>query len=157
MHSALKEVQAWTDGSCSPNPGKGGWASIMLYKDSARIIGGYQRQTTNNRMELEAVLRTLMALKSRCALEIVTDSQYVIGGLSKVFIRHIPKMNYDLWGRISDLIGGHSITVRKVKGHSGNPLNELADAYAVYCRENMEYYDTLLEDARKLTSKRMRA
>jgi len=145
-HTKSDVVELYTDGACSGNPGPGGWAYILRHPASGRVIdeAGAEERTTNNRMELMGVIRGLEALKRRCRVEVVTDSQYVAKGL----IEWMPKwkaqgwrrkegktfkpvINEDLWRRLDELSAEHSVGVRHVLGHNGHPENEAADRMAV--------------------------
>jgi len=148
------EVVAYTDGACHPNPGPGGWAAILLWRDQRKAISGGEFKTTNNRMEIQAVLETLLACKRPVSIIIYSDSKYVVqsigqwAGGSPTFIGAgwIAKwranswrkadnedvINRDLWKKIWDACVRHrSVELRHVRGHSGNPLNEEADQLAV--------------------------
>ena len=107
-----KKVYLYTDGSCKSNPGPGGWCAILVYGTAEKVLSGGESETTNNRMELTAVIRGLEALKSKCEVELVSDSQYVINGLSKGWAASwkkngwrkadkSPALNSDLWGKTS--------------------------------------------------------
>jgi ribonuclease HI len=143
---AISEVRLFADGACSGNPGPGGWAFILKHPGSGKVLekSGGQRETTNNRMELTAVIRGLEALKRPASVELVTDSMYVGKGLSE----WLPKWkangwrrregkslkeikNEDLWRRLDELIGRHKIHFTHVRGHAGHPENERCDALAV--------------------------
>ena len=143
---AISEVQLFADGACSGNPGPGGWAFILKHPGSGKELekSGGERETTNNRMELTAVIRGLEALKRPASVELVTDSMYVGKGLSE----WLPKWkangwrrregkslkeikNEDLWRQLDELIGGHKIKFTHVLGHAGHEENERCDALAV--------------------------
>lgn len=130
-------VTIYTDGSCSPNPGVGGWAALLVYGDRLLELGGYVPETTNNRMELTAVIEGMVALKNPCHVKIITDSSYVEGGLSLlVGSRYVSQANSDLWWKALPQLERHKlVTVERVRGHTGNPLNEHVDRLAKYCRE----------------------
>ena len=140
------EVQLFADGACSGNPGPGGWAFILKHPGSGKELekSGGQRETTNNRMELTAVIRGLEALKRPASVELITDSMYVGKGLSE----WLPKWkangwrrregkslkeikNEDLWRQLDELIARHKIKFTHVRGHAGHPENERCDALAV--------------------------
>jgi ribonuclease HI len=140
------EVQLFTDGGCSGNPGPGGWAFVLRHPASGKEIerSGAQRDTTNNRMELLAVIRGLEALKRPTCVELVTDSVYVGRGLTqwlpkwkangwrrRVGRHHADIKNEDLWRRLDELIAKHHIQFTHVRGHSGHPENERCDRMAV--------------------------
>jgi ribonuclease HI len=140
------EVQLFTDGACSGNPGPGGWAFVLRHPKSGKEIqrSGAQRQTTNNRMELLAVIRGLEALRRATSVELVTDSVYVGRGLSEWMPkwkangwrrregkRWAEVKNEDLWRRLDQLISKHRVRFTHVRGHAGHPENERCDTLAV--------------------------
>ena len=134
------EVVIYTDGACRGNPGPGGWGAILMSGGHEREISGGELHTTNNRMELMAAIAALEALKRPCRVELHTDSQYLRNGItdwlgtwkargwrttSKAAVK-----NEDLWRRLDEARARHQVDWRWVKGHSGHPLNERADALA---------------------------
>lgn len=130
-----------TDGSCLGNPGPGGWAAVLVCGDKRKELSGGYRSTTNNRMELMAVIEALSALKESCAVELHSDSQYFLHALTKGWLKNWkkngwktaakkPVKNRDLWMRLDPLLAAHDIDYRWVKGHSGNPENERCDDLA---------------------------
>jgi ribonuclease HI len=140
------EVQLFADGGCSGNPGPGGWAFILRHPSSGKelVHSGAERQTTNNRMELTAVIRGLETLKRPATVELVSDSEYVTRGLSE----WLPKWkangwrrregghwkevkNEDLWRTLDQLLAKHRVRVTHVRGHAGHPENERCDELAV--------------------------
>jgi ribonuclease HI len=133
-------VQLFTDGACKGNPGPGGWGALLRYNGRERELFGGEPQTTNNRMELLAVIRGLQALKRQCAVEVTTDSQYVKNGITQWIhnwkrngwktAAKKPVKNEDLWRELDQAIAEHDVTWHWVKGHSGHPENERADALA---------------------------
>jgi ribonuclease HI len=139
------EVILYTDGACSGNPGPGGWAAILHHVRTGRRkeISGGQAETTNNRMELTAMIKGLEALKRPCKVRLVTDSEYLSKGVSLWMPRWraqgwrqkknkaAPPMNVDLWKRIAELIDRHDVTTEWVAGHAGHPENERCDELAV--------------------------
>ena len=138
---ANKKVTIYTDGACSGNPGKGGWGSILIYGDVVKELSGGEDNTTNNRMELKAVIEGLKALKSPCDVEIYSDSAYVVNAFTQKWIDNWIKNNWktadkksvknvDLWQELLVLIKTHNVTFKKVKGHSDNELNERCDKLA---------------------------
>ena len=142
----MKTVTLYTDGACSGNPGPGGWAAILKYKEIERVLSGGEAQTTNNRMELTAVIRGLEALKEPCAVELWSDSKYVIDALDKGWARawqkkgwikadKKPALNVDLWETLLVLADTHSLRCHWVKGHDENEYNNRCDALAVAERE----------------------
>jgi ribonuclease HI len=133
-------VRIFTDGACKGNPGPGGWGAILRYGEHERELFGGERDTTNNRMELTAVIKALESLKRVCRIELYTDSQYVRNGIT-VWMRdwkrrgwktadRKPVKNQDLWQRLDELAAGHEIHWHWVKGHAGHPENERADELA---------------------------
>ena len=142
----MKSVTLYTDGACSGNPGPGGWAAILKYKDVERCLSGGEAQTTNNRMELTAVIQGLEALKEPCAVELWSDSKYVIDALDKGWARawqkkgwikadKKPALNVDLWEKLLALADTHQLNCHWVKGHDENEFNNRCDALAVAERE----------------------
>lgn len=139
----LKKVDLYTDGACSGNPGPGGWAAILIYKGTERELAGGEPETTNNRMELTAVVEGLRALKEPCSVTIYSDSKYVVDALQKGWAKSWrsknwrradgkPALNEDLWAQLLELLeSGHSARYIWVKGHDGNELNERVDKLAV--------------------------
>ncbi len=138
----MKEIQLFTDGACSGNPGCGGWAAILRYKNHEKELCGAEANTTNNRMELTAVIRGLAALNERCIVTVVTDSQYVVNGIEKGWAvswkkngwrkaDKKPALNADLWDTLLNLIALHEVRFVWVHGHQGHPENERCDALAV--------------------------
>ena len=128
---STKHVKIYTDGACSGNPGPGGWVAILRWNGHEREVVGYERQTTNNRMELAAAIGGLKALKEPCAVTVHTDSQYVIG----VMNGWKRKANYDLLATLDVLCAEHTVTFQYVRGHAGHALNERADELAAIQRE----------------------
>lgn len=136
----MATVEIFTDGACRGNPGPGGWGALLRYGATEREIHGGEPETTNNRMELTAVIRALETLKRRCDVRIVTDSQYVRNGITQWIHNwkrngwrtadRKPVKNAELWQRLSALAEQHSIEWEWVRGHSGHPENERADALA---------------------------
>jgi ribonuclease HI len=134
------EVEIFTDGACSGNPGPGGWGAILRAGGKERELFGGEAQTTNNRMELTAVIRALEALKRPVRARVWTDSQYVQKGISEWIggwkargwktAAKAPVKNVDLWQELDRLAALHDVDWRWVKGHAGHPENERADALA---------------------------
>ncbi len=140
--SKHKNVEIFTDGACSGNPGPGGWAAILRYMGRELEISGGEVLTTNNRMELSAVIQGLKALKTKCHVTIYTDSQYVANGINKNWAKKWrdngwikadkkPALNADLWGELLDVLSHHEYEFEWVNGHAGHPENERCDAMAV--------------------------
>ncbi|MGM9669174.1 MAG: ribonuclease HI [Faecousia sp.] len=138
----MKTVEIYTDGACSGNPGPGGWGAILSYNGHELEISGGEANTTNNRMELTAVIRALEKLKEPCVVELYSDSKYVIDALEKgwawgwrkknwVKSDRQPALNPDLWEVLLDLTKRHEVRYHWVKGHAANPKNERCDALAV--------------------------
>ena len=138
----MKSVELFTDGSCSGNPGPGGWGAIVRYGKHEKGLSGGDAHTTNNRMELSAVIAGLEALKEPCAVTLTSDSKYVCDAITKGWARSwkkngwrksdkSPALNADLWERLLALLDIHSVTVVWVKGHAGHPENERCDRLAV--------------------------
>ena len=138
----MKTVTIYTDGACSGNPGPGGWGAILRYKDTEKELSGGAADTTNNRMELTAVIEALALLKEPCVVELYSDSKYVIDGLSKGWARgwqkrgwiqsdKKPALNPDLWERLLELTDRHEMRYHWVKGHAENEKNNRCDQMAV--------------------------
>lgn len=133
-------VTIHTDGACRGNPGLGGWGASLEYGDNQRHLYGGELNTTNNRMELTAVIKALEALKFNCQIELYTDSKYVLQGITEWLANwkkrnwrtanKKPVKNVDLWQELDALVSEHDINWHWVKGHSGHPGNELADLLA---------------------------
>ncbi len=148
----MKKVTIFTDGACSGNPGIGGWGAILIYNGHEKEISGYDKSTTNNRMELFAVIQALRALKESCECEICTDSQYVADAFNKNWIEYwqthnwrtagkSPVKNDDLWKALLYELNKHKYTFVKVKGHANVELNERCDRLA---RGEVERYQKLM-------------
>lgn len=137
----MKKVNIYTDGACSGNPGPGGWAAVLIYKGREKQIFGYEPETTNNRMELKAVLEALLSLKEPCDVTVYTDSAYIQKAFVQGWISRWeqngwattakqPVENQDLWKAILAAIDKHKVSFEKVKGHSDNKYNNLCDILA---------------------------
>ena len=136
----LTKVVIYTDGACKGNPGVGGWGAWMRFGDHERELFGGEPLTTNNRMELQAVIHSLSALKRPCSVDLYTDSEYVRNGITTWMlgwkargwktVDRKPVKNQDLWQQVDNLCSLHSVVWHWVKGHSGDPGNERADALA---------------------------
>jgi ribonuclease HI len=146
----LKRVSLFTDGACIGNPGPGGYAAILDYQGARKEITGGARLTTNNRMELMAVISGLDALKEPCAVRVTSDSVYVINGILEGWARKwrpngwrksdkTPALNSDLWGRLLRLCERHTVDFEWVKGHNGHAENERCDklAFATAQRDDL--------------------
>ena len=138
--SPLKIVDIYTDGACSRNPGPGGWAAILRYKGSEKVISGFESQTTNNRMEMKAAIEALGKLKKPCRVRVHTDSQFLRKGIT-IWIHgwkrngwkttgRQPVKNRELWEAIDELSQKHRIEWVWVQGHAGHPENERCDELA---------------------------
>ena len=138
----MKDVTIYTDGACSGNPGAGGWGTILSYNGREKELSGGEAQTTNNRMELTAVIEGLRVLKEPCRVRIVTDSQYVVNGIEKGWAKSWkangwrkkdkkPALNPDLWDALLNLLDKHEVRFEWIRGHAGHPQNERCDAMAV--------------------------
>ncbi|MFR3980566.1 MAG: ribonuclease HI [Oscillospiraceae bacterium] len=138
----MKTVTIYTDGACSGNPGPGGWGAILRYKETEKELSGGAADTTNNRMELTAVIEALALLKESCVVELYSDSKYVIDGLSKGWAKgwqkrgwiksdKKPALNPDLWERLLALTDRHEMHYHWVKGHAENEKNNRCDQMAV--------------------------
>jgi len=133
-------VEIYTDGACKGNPGPGGWGAVLRFGAHEKRLCGGERETTNNRMELTAVIEALAALKRPVAVRITTDSQYVKNGITSWIhgwkrngwktADKKPVKNVDLWQRLDQQVAQHRVSWAWVKGHSGHPENELADQLA---------------------------
>lgn len=130
----------FTDGACRGNPGPGGWGVLLRFGEAEKTLHGGEPETTNNRMELTAVIKGLEALKKSCKVVITTDSKYVLSGITEWMpnwkkrnwktASKKPVMNEELWRQLDALVAAHDIEWKWVKGHSGHPENELADELA---------------------------
>ena len=142
----LSAVTLYTDGACSGNPGPGGWGAILRFQGSEKELAGGESQTTNNRMELTAVIKGLEALTQRCRVTVYSDSRYVVDAVNKGWLsgwvargwrkaaakgRGQPVLNVDLWQRLLELLEEHEVGFQWVRGHQGHPENERADRLAV--------------------------
>ena len=138
----ISEVTIYTDGACSGNPGPGGWAAILMAGGAKKELSGGERDTTNNRMELMAVIEGLAALKRPCKVDVYSDSAYVVNAFSQNWIEKWIRngwknsakaevANSDLWMRLIELTNTHNVTFHKVKGHADNEYNNRCDELAV--------------------------
>ena len=132
----MKKIEMFTDGACSGNPGPGGWGTILRYNGIEKELSGGEADTTNNRMELTAVIEGLKALKEPCEVTVCTDSKYVSDAVTLGWAKNWKKKggdvkNPDLWEKLLKLVELHDITYVWVKGHAGNKYNEICDTLAV--------------------------
>jgi len=142
-----ERVEIWTDGGCKPNPGPGGWAAVLRFRDAERELSGAEPATTNNRMELIAAAAALEALTRPCRVVLHTDSEYVRNGITRWSTGWVrknwrtaagdPVANMELWKRLLAAAKPHSIEWLWVRGHSGDPMNDRVDALATAARENL--------------------
>ena len=137
----MKKVEIYTDGACSFNPGPGGWAAILIYKGVEKVMSGGQRDTTNNVMELLAVVKALSALKEKCFVKLYSDSAYVVNSVTEGWLLSWqqngwktadkkPVKNVELWQELVVLLKKHKVEFVKVKGHSDNENNNRCDKLA---------------------------
>lgn len=137
-----KTVELFTDGACSGNPGPGGWGAVLRFGSAEKELSGGEKSTTNNRMELTAVIEGLRALKTPCRVLLCTDSKYVADGVLKGWAEGWkkrgwrkadgkPALNPDLWEQLLDLLALHEVEITWIKGHNGHAENERCDALAV--------------------------
>ena len=141
----MKRVVLYTDGACSGNPGPGGWGCLLIYKKNQKELSGGAKVTTNNRMEITAVIEGLKLLKQPCVVDLYTDSKYVLEGATKWLEGWIqknwrradkkPVSNVDLWQELVPLLHRHQIVWHWVKGHAGEAGNERVDALACQARD----------------------
>lgn len=145
----MKKVNIYTDGACSGNPGPGGWGAILQYGGREKELSGGSADTTNNRMELTAVIEALAALKEPCEVVLCSDSKYVIDAIEKGWLagwvkrgwkksNKDPVLNVDLWQRLLPLLEQHTVRFVWVRGHTGHPENERCDALAVAYYQNLQ-------------------
>lgn len=138
----MKKIEIYADGSCLNNPGVGGWAAVLIYNERIKEISGAHEYTTNNRMELTAVIEALKCLKYPCEVTITTDSRYVVDSINKNWLSSWqkrgwkkadgkPVLNDDLWKELLTQLNCHKITFQWIKGHAGHKFNERCDFLAV--------------------------
>ncbi len=141
MPNPKKKVYIYTDGACSGNPGKGGWGAVLIYKNHRKEISGAEENTTNNKMELTAMIKALEMLKEPCEVEAYTDSKYICDSINNGWVESWkknnwikkdkkPALNADLWEKLLNLTEKHSVQINWVKGHAGHPENERCDELA---------------------------
>ena len=137
----MKHVEIYTDGACRGNPGRGGWGAILVYGGVEKELSGGEAETTNNRMELTAVISALRALREPCRVTLTSDSKYVIDAITKGWAvswrakgwrkaDKSPALNVDLWETLLGLLEIHDVSFVWVHGHTGHPYNERCDALA---------------------------
>ena len=138
----MKQIELFTDGACSGNPGPGGWGAILRYKGHEKELSGGEAETTNNRMELIAVIEGLKCLKEPCEVVLTSDSQYVCNAITKGWARNWKRngwiksdktkaKNPELWDELLGLLEIHKVKINWVRGHNGHPENERCDRLAV--------------------------
>ncbi len=137
----MKEIEIYTDGACSGNPGPGGWAAVLLYGKHRKEISGFEKDSTNQRMEVKAAIEALKSLKEPCSVRIYSDSAYLVNAFQKNWFAAWQRngwvtsnktlvVNQDLWREIIELSKKHKVEWIKVKGHSDNELNNRCDELA---------------------------
>lgn len=151
----MKNVEIYTDGACTGNPGRGGFGAVLIYNGNEKEISRGYRKTTNNRMELMAAIEALKLLKESCNVSLYSDSKYLTDAINKKWLDswqkngwkksdRKPVLNTDLWAQLLELISKHSVTFIWVKGHAGNKYNEICDTLAVDAYNNhaeeIDYY-----------------
>lgn len=145
----MKKVDIYTDGACRNNPGRGGWGAILVYNGREKELSGGEVLTTNNRMELTAVIAALSALTESCEVKLTTDSQYVVNAIEKGWLDSwrrngwkksdkSPVQNVDLWEKLILLLDTHKVSFVWVRGHNGHPYNERCDALATKFADSLE-------------------
>jgi len=145
----MKKIIIYTDGACSGNPGPGGWAAIIIYNRTEKEISGNEKNTTNNRMELTAAIKSLEALKEQCDVKLYTDSKYLKNGITEWIVNwkknnwqsanKKPVKNIDLWKRLDDVTVKHKVSWHWVKAHADDPYNLRVDKLAVNKKNNIMY------------------
>jgi len=137
----MKEVDIYTDGACSGNPGPGGWAAVLLYNGHQKEISGFEEHTTNQRMEIKAALAALQTLKEKCRVRLHSDSAYLVNAFEQNWFggwerngwmtsKKTPVVNQDLWQEVLEISSKHRVRWVKVKGHSDNEWNNRCDFLA---------------------------
>lgn len=137
----MKKVKIYTDGACSFNPGPGGYCAILMYNGKEKVVSGAELETTNNRMELMAVIQGLSMLTEKCKVDLYSDSAYVCNAVNENWLQNWQLKNWknsskgnvvnrDLWEKLLELIAFHQVTFNKVKGHSDDELNNRCDSIA---------------------------
>ncbi len=140
----MKELTIYADGACSGNPGPGGWAAVLIYNGHEKELSGGERATTNNRMELTAVIQALSCLKEPCIVSVYTDSQYITRAMNEGWLKKWKAdgftkkgglKNAEMWRQLDALLQIHKVTFHWVKGHADDPYNERCDRLAVQERK----------------------
>lgn len=137
----MKDIEMYTDGACSGNPGPGGWGVVLIYKNHIKELSGAEDNTTNNRMELTAIIKAFEALKEKCNIKLYSDSSYSLNPFLQGWIAQwqmngwrslskSPVKNVDLWEKLIDLMQGHNVEMIWVKGHAENKYNNRCDELA---------------------------
>lgn len=145
----MKEVTLYTDGACSGNPGVGGWGAVLIFKNKEKRISGAQPSTTNNRMEMTAVIEGLKCLKEPCAVTVYSDSAYTVNAFVQGWVDswqqngfkkadNKPVLNADLWAELLSLTKTHIVSFKKVKGHADNKYNNICDKLATDAVKNFK-------------------
>ena len=145
----MKHVDIYTDGACRGNPGPGGWGAILVYNGHEKELSGGEAETTNNRMELTAVITALAALREPCDITLTSDSKYVIDGITKGWAESwkargwkkadkSPALNPDLWDRLLTELARHKVEFVWVRGHAGHPYNERCDELATAFADSLK-------------------
>ena len=143
----MKTVELYTDGACSGNPGPGGYGIVLIYQNTVKEFSGFEPQTTNNQMELKAVIEGLKKIKEKCNVNIYTDSAYVCNAFTQNWITNWiangwknankkPVLNKEMWQELIDLTNKHNVAFHKVKGHSDNYYNNICDKLATDAIKN---------------------
>jgi ribonuclease HI len=150
----MKHVKIYTDGACSKNPGPGGYGVILKYGANTKELSAGFKKTTNNRMELKAIIAGLSTLKEKCSVTVYSDSKYVVDAVEKNWARRWRENNWyrnkdekalnpDLWQQLLNLIDHHEVKFRWVRGHAGHPENERCDKLAVKAAKGQNLFDDL--------------
>jgi ribonuclease HI len=142
------KIIIYTDGACSGNPGKGGWGAVLIHEGNEKYLSGYDKMTTNNKMELTATIESLKSIKTKSKIELYTDSQYVKNGINSWIINwrkngwitasKKPVANKELWIALDECAAKHEVIWFWVKGHAGNKYNEIADELAVTAMNKLD-------------------
>ena len=150
VSTEAEPVMIWTDGGCKPNPGPGGWATILVFRGQEKVLSGAEPATTNNRMELTAAASALEALKRPCRVVLHTDSEYVRNGITRWATGWVrrkwrnaagdPVANMDLWQRLLTAAKPHDIEWLWVRGHSGDVMNDRVDVLATEARRSLDVF-----------------